>query len=174
ARAYREVRTRAPEITDKVLAAAKERFGVATPFGGPTSSGMITLHCPPGQVHALASFLRGEGADSVTVADIDYVFTRANPLFAKLEAGLDGEALRVRTSPFGRNTTKCVIEKFTAKLTRIAIALAAHTGMNCAAITTVMVDAVTATRPEPTKPAKSLRRSRPPVSAENVVSEFIT
>ena len=43
--------------------------------------------------------------------------------------------------------------KFTTKLTRIAIALAAQTGMNFAAITTVMVDAVTATSPEPTKPA---------------------
>ena len=77
-----------PDGADKVLAAAKERFGVAMPFGGPTSSGMITLHCPPGQVHALASFLREQGADSVTVADIDYVFTRDNPLFAKLEQGL--------------------------------------------------------------------------------------
>ena len=37
-----------------------------------------------------------------------------------------------------------MIEKFTAKLTSIAIALAAQTGMNWAATTTVMVDAVTA------------------------------
>jgi len=90
ARDYREVRTRAPGINDAVLAEARERFGVAAPFGPPTSSGMITLHCPPGHVHALASFLRGEGADSVTVADIDYVFTRDNPLYAKLEGGLAG------------------------------------------------------------------------------------
>ena len=67
---------------------ARERFGVAAPFGGPTSSGMLTLHCPPGQVHALASFLREKGAEAVTVADIDYVFTRDNPLYAKLEAAL--------------------------------------------------------------------------------------
>jgi len=86
--AFREVRTRAPGINDAVLKEAKQRFGVASPFGGPTSSGMITLHCPPGHVHALASFLRGEGAESVTVADIDYVFTRDNPLYAKLEQGL--------------------------------------------------------------------------------------
>src|SRR5207244_1811371 len=76
ARSFREVRTRSPGVNDKVLSEAKQRFGVATPFGGPTSSGMITLHCPPGQVHALASFLREQGADNVTVADIDYVFTR--------------------------------------------------------------------------------------------------
>ena len=88
ARQFREVRTRAPGINDKVLAEAKKQFGVAAPFGGPTSSGMITLHCPPANVHALAGFLRDKGAESVTVADIDYVFTRENPLYAKLEAGL--------------------------------------------------------------------------------------
>jgi ATP phosphoribosyltransferase len=37
---------------------------------------------------ALVSFLREQGAESVTVADIDYVFTRDNPLYAKLEKGL--------------------------------------------------------------------------------------
>src|ERR1700704_111481 len=90
ARQFREVRTRSPGVNDKVLKEAKERFGVAAPFGGPTSSGMLTLHCPPANVHALASFLRDKGAESVTVADIDYVFTRENPLYAKLEAGLAG------------------------------------------------------------------------------------
>jgi ATP phosphoribosyltransferase len=89
ARQFREVRTRSPKLNEKVLKDAEKRFGVAAPFGGPTSSGMLTLHCPPGQVHALASFLREKGAESVTVADIDYVFTRDNPLYAKLEAGLD-------------------------------------------------------------------------------------
>jgi ATP phosphoribosyltransferase len=89
ARAFREVRTRAPGIDDAALAEARKQFGVATPFGGPTSSGMITLHCPPANVHALAGFLRDKGAESVTVADIDYVFTRENPLYAKLKAGLD-------------------------------------------------------------------------------------
>jgi len=90
ARAFREVRTRAPGINDAALAEAKKQFGVAAPFGGPTSSGMITLHCPPANVHALAGFLREKGAESVTVADIDYVFTRENPLYTKLEAGLAG------------------------------------------------------------------------------------
>ena len=51
---------------------------------------MLTLHCPPGHVHALASFLREKGADSVSVGGFDYVFTRDNPLYAKLEAGLEG------------------------------------------------------------------------------------
>jgi len=84
----REVRTRFPACNDALLAAAEERFGVQSPFGGPTSSGMLTLHCPPQHVYGLASFLREHGAQSVVVADVDYVFARDNPLYAKLEAGL--------------------------------------------------------------------------------------
>jgi len=91
ARAHRcrEVRTRFSGCDDALLATARERFGVSTPFGGPTSSGMLTLHCPPDQVYALANFLREHDAENVVVADVDYVFARDNPLYARLEAGLD-------------------------------------------------------------------------------------
>jgi ATP phosphoribosyltransferase len=88
ARAFREVRTRFAGCDAALLAEAKERFGVETPFGGPTSSGMLTLHCPPKHVHALATRLREKGAENVVVADLGYVFSRANALYAKLEAGL--------------------------------------------------------------------------------------
>jgi ATP phosphoribosyltransferase len=88
ARAFREVRTRFPGCNDTLLAQAQQQFGVISPFGGPTSSGMLTLHCPPARVYALASFLRQHGADVVSVAGLDYVFARANPLYEKLEAGL--------------------------------------------------------------------------------------
>ena len=89
ARAFREVRSRFAQCDEATLAAARERFGVVAPFGGPTSSGMLTLHCPPDAIHDLASFLRERGADAVSVAGLDYVFARDNPLFARLEAGLD-------------------------------------------------------------------------------------
>ena len=49
---------------------------------------MITLHCPPDQVHALTAFLRERGAQAVAVADLDYVFSSDNSLYAKLEAAL--------------------------------------------------------------------------------------
>jgi len=88
ARAFREVRARFVACNARLVDAAKEKFGVTTPFGGPTSSGMLTLHCPPDKVYALTSFLRENGAEAVAVADLDYVFSRENPLFAKLEAGL--------------------------------------------------------------------------------------
>jgi ATP phosphoribosyltransferase len=88
ARAFREMRTRFAGCDDALLALARQKFGVETPFGGPTSSGMITLHCPPQHVHALAILLREWGAENVSVADIGYVFSRTNALYAKLEAGL--------------------------------------------------------------------------------------
>src|SRR5262249_39851317 len=88
ARLFREVRTQFAGCNDTLLGLAKEMFGVLTPFGGPTSSGMLTLHCPPAAVHDLASFLRAHGADTVIVAQIDYVFSRHNPLFAKLAAAV--------------------------------------------------------------------------------------
>jgi ATP phosphoribosyltransferase len=87
--AFREVRTRFAGMDEKLLATAREKFGVASPFGGPTSSGMLTLHCPPEYVHDLASFLREHGAAAVSVAAIDYVYTSDNPLYAKLAAELD-------------------------------------------------------------------------------------
>jgi ATP phosphoribosyltransferase len=89
AEAFCEVRTRFAGMNDKLLADAREKFGVASPFGGPTSSGMLTLHCPPEYVHALASFLREHGAEAVSVGALDYVYTRDNPLYAKLAAELD-------------------------------------------------------------------------------------
>ena len=55
---------------------------------------MLTLHCPPEKVHALASFLRENGAEAVSVAALDYVYSRDNPLYAKLAAELDKRASR--------------------------------------------------------------------------------
>jgi ATP phosphoribosyltransferase len=88
ARAFREVRTRFKGLDEALLSAAQERFGVVAPYGGPTSSGMMTLHCPPAQVHALATFLRERGAQTVVVAELDYVFAQDNPLYEKLAAKL--------------------------------------------------------------------------------------
>ena len=88
ARVFRELRTRFAGCDDALLDDVKRRFGVEAPFGGPTSSGMLTLHCPPQHVAALATVLRERGAETVSVAGLDYVFGRDNPLYAKLEAGI--------------------------------------------------------------------------------------
>jgi ATP phosphoribosyltransferase len=88
ASAYREVRTRFPKLDNSVLTQAKQLFAVEAPFGGPTSSGMLTLHCPPQHVASLARLLRDAGAENVSVTRLDYVFSRANPLYARLASAL--------------------------------------------------------------------------------------
>jgi ATP phosphoribosyltransferase len=90
ARAYREVRARFSAGTDMLVENAKRKFGIEAPFGGPSATGLLTLHCPPDQVYALTSFLREKGAEAVAVADLDYVFSRDNPLYARFEAALGG------------------------------------------------------------------------------------
>jgi ATP phosphoribosyltransferase len=88
ARAFREVRARIASADGALAAAAQGRFGATAPLGGTSEAGVLTLHCPPDAIQGLANFLREAGAEAVTVAGLDYVFTRQNPLYARLEAGL--------------------------------------------------------------------------------------
>lgn len=84
ARTMREVRSRFKSADAEMVAEAKGRFGAEAPLGGPTSSGMLTLLCPPDTVHELAIFLRKQGAETVMVAAPEYVFARENPLYQAL------------------------------------------------------------------------------------------
>ncbi len=88
ARTMREVRTRFTQCDNTLVQEAVERFRCVAPFGGPTSSGMLTLHCPPDTLHGLAMFLRAQGAGMVTVGSIEYVFATENPLYEALDARL--------------------------------------------------------------------------------------
>ncbi len=88
ARTMREVRTRFSSCDNSLVEEAVTTYRCVAPFGGPTSSGMLTLHCPPDTLHGLASFLRARGASMVTVAPIEYVFASDNPLFEVLQARL--------------------------------------------------------------------------------------
>jgi ATP phosphoribosyltransferase len=89
ARTMREVRSRFKSADAEMVAEAKGRFGAEAPLGGPTSSGMLTLLCPPDTVHELAIFLRKQGAETVMVAAPEYVFARENPLYQALISRLD-------------------------------------------------------------------------------------
>jgi ATP phosphoribosyltransferase len=88
ARAFREVRAHITAADGRIAAAAQQRFGATAPLGSVSEAGVLTLHCPPDAIQGLANFLREAGAEAVTVAGLDYVFTRQNPLYARLEAGL--------------------------------------------------------------------------------------
>ena len=84
ARTTREVRSRFKAADAELVAEAKGRFRALAPLGGPTSSGMLTLLCPPETVHELAIFLRQRGAETVMVAAPEYIFERENPLYEAL------------------------------------------------------------------------------------------
>ncbi|MDF2995211.1 MAG: phosphoribosyltransferase [Xanthobacteraceae bacterium] len=84
----REVKSRFAGCDAAMIEEAVTRFRCTAPFGAPTSSGMVTLHCPPDTVHGLSVFLREKGAASVSVGPLDYVFAAENPLYEKLEARL--------------------------------------------------------------------------------------
>jgi ATP phosphoribosyltransferase len=84
ARTTREVRSRFKTADAELVAEAKGRFSALAPLGGPTSSGMLTLLCPPETVHELAIFLRQRGAETVMVAAPEYIFARENPLYEAL------------------------------------------------------------------------------------------
>ncbi len=88
ARTMREVRMRFKGADAEMLAEAKGKFGVQSPFGGPTSSGMLTLLCPPTTLHAFTIFLRERGAETVIVSAPEYVFAQENPLYDLLVSRL--------------------------------------------------------------------------------------
>jgi ATP phosphoribosyltransferase len=89
ARTMREVRTRFKGADAELVAEARGRFGVLAPLGAPTSSGMVTLLCPPETVHELAIFLREAGAETVIVASPEYVFSSDFALYDTLLQRLD-------------------------------------------------------------------------------------
>jgi ATP phosphoribosyltransferase len=89
ARTMREVRTRFKRADAELVAEARGRFGALAPLGAPTSSGMVTLLCPPETVHGLAIFLREAGAETVIVASPEYVFSSDFALYDMLLQRLD-------------------------------------------------------------------------------------
>jgi ATP phosphoribosyltransferase len=89
ARAVREVRAHVPGNDSTLAREVGARFPEVTLLPGPAAD-LMTLHCPVETVHALAGLLRQKGADTISVARLDYVFAQDNPLYARLEAGLGG------------------------------------------------------------------------------------
>ncbi|MEZ5839409.1 MAG: ATP phosphoribosyltransferase [Hyphomicrobiales bacterium] len=81
ARTCREVRATVDDPAG-LSARAAELFGASAPF--PAAGSMVTLHCPARRVYDCAAWLRDNGAGTVTVGRLDYVFASDNPLFDAL------------------------------------------------------------------------------------------
>lgn len=80
ARTTREIRA---VVTDAGVAVeVQERFGARLPFGA--AEGLLVIHCPLAEAAACAAFLKARGAETVTVARLEYVFSAGNPLLERL------------------------------------------------------------------------------------------
>ncbi|MHB8884152.1 MAG: ATP phosphoribosyltransferase [Methylovirgula sp.] len=86
ARTTREVAAYLPSATADLFMKAEAAY--AAHRRRPTTDGSIVLTCPTSKVAALADWLIAQGAENVTVAALDYVFSATNPLYEKLLARL--------------------------------------------------------------------------------------
>ncbi len=85
ARTTREVRASISGDRAKVFAQAQKLFGAQAPLGI-AKDGPLTLVAAKKKVADLADWLVSQGADHVTVAQMDYIFSSKNELFEKLSA----------------------------------------------------------------------------------------
>jgi ATP phosphoribosyltransferase len=86
ARTSREVRTLVANGA-AVAKEAQERFQARAMFGL-ISEGPLRLICPRKRVAELADWLISKGADHVSVASLEYIFSARNELFEKLQGRL--------------------------------------------------------------------------------------
>ena len=85
ARTTREVRANVAGDRAKLVAQAQALFDARTPLGI-AKDGPLTLVAAKKKVADLADWLVSQGADHVTVAQMDYIFSSRNELFEKLTA----------------------------------------------------------------------------------------
>ena len=82
ARTTREVRAFVPELSESKLKKGAAKFSAR--LRGRGQDGHVMLACPKTDAPDLAEWLIKHGADTVTVGQVDYVFTAKNPLWEKL------------------------------------------------------------------------------------------
>ena len=85
ARTTREVRAIIAGDRTKLVAQAQKLFAAQAPLGI-AKDGPLTLVAAKKKVADLADWLVSQGADHVTVAQMDYIFSSKNELFEKLSA----------------------------------------------------------------------------------------
>ncbi|ATQ70189.1 ATP phosphoribosyltransferase [Methylosinus trichosporium OB3b] len=87
ARTTRELRVRLPALDDALLSEAAETFGASLRERG--DNGFATFAAPADGAPQFADWLIAKGAQTVTSARLDYVFTAENALWSRLSARID-------------------------------------------------------------------------------------
>ena len=89
ARKIRELRARVPTPAHLVVQEACARFGAQAAFGEEADPlGFVVLHSSRERAAELADWLLAQGAERVSVAPLEQVFTAQNALYEALEAGI--------------------------------------------------------------------------------------
>lgn len=93
ARTTREIRL-ATSDGGRIAEHCADMWHCTAPFGPSASNGapVLTLHCPVEHVQACVAWLRRQGAATVTVASLDYVFVDSNPMYRKIADRLETAA----------------------------------------------------------------------------------
>jgi ATP phosphoribosyltransferase len=87
ARRSREIRARLPTPTHVIVEKARASFDAVPAFGEDADPlGFVTLHCARAKAASLADWLLAQGAERVSVAAVEQVFDRRNPLHDALIA----------------------------------------------------------------------------------------
>lgn len=84
----REIRFALPGADASLLAEASRRFLAQAPFGLGPPGQATTLHAEASTVFALAEWLAAQGASSIAVTRLDFLFEPSNALMSSLEAKL--------------------------------------------------------------------------------------
>jgi ATP phosphoribosyltransferase len=92
ARTTREVTAALVNPSPALIAEGEALFSARLRYR--TADGRLTLNCPRDKVAPLADWLIAQGADHVSVAALDYVFSAVNPLYEKLVTRLAQSAVK--------------------------------------------------------------------------------
>ena len=84
ARTMREIRARLDAGARRVGRELAQMLDCRIPFDPPEDDTLVLLHCPADAIYRCVAHLRDKGAETITVARLDYVFCSENPLFAAL------------------------------------------------------------------------------------------
>lgn len=84
--AARDVKLIKAVVDDRTQALrAVSKVGAIGRFSDADDSRIVNILCPKDAIADCAQLLIDEGADTVTVETLDYIFSRENPLFAPLK-----------------------------------------------------------------------------------------
>lgn len=84
-----ELRLEISNLTEEGRVFLKSDNRIQMPFGGPAQGDSeLVLHVARKEIHTISDDLRAMGCQSITVKDLDYIYTGENPLYVGLQSAI--------------------------------------------------------------------------------------